>query len=101
MPYGKANSLNAQAALDIAAYINAPDKTRPDGLADGFYCFADPDGIPAALRKPTDWLVGCEYPGEREHFEAQGIDYEDMVRNGPWSSLAAWRSAEITRLKAE
>ena len=101
MPYGKPNSLNAQAALDIAAYINAPDKTRPDGLADTFYCFDDPDGIPAALRKPTDWLVGCEYPGEREHFEAQGIDYEDMVRNGPWSSLAAWRSAEITRLKAE
>jgi len=22
-----------------------------------------------------------------------------MVRNGPWSSLSAWRNAEITRLK--
>jgi len=99
MPYGKAGTLSAQQALDSAAYINAPDKARPAGLADSFYCFDDPDGIPAALRKPADWLVGCEYPGEREHFAAQGIDYEDMVRNGPWSALSAWRNAEIARLK--
>ncbi len=101
MPYGKPNTLSAQQALNIAAYINAPDKPRSGGLADDFYCFDDPDGIPAALRKPADWLVGCTYPGEREHFEAQGIDYEDMVRNGPWSSLIAWRSDKIAELRGE
>ncbi len=101
MPYGDANTLNAQNALNIAAYINAPDKARPDGLADGFYCFDDPDGIPASLRKPADWLVGCTYPGEREHFEALGIDYEDMVRNGPWSDLTAWRNARIAELNTQ
>ncbi|MGE5155326.1 MAG: c-type cytochrome [Bdellovibrio bacteriovorus] len=100
MPLDRANTLSAQQALDIAAYINAPDKPRSSGQADTFYCFDDPDGIPATLRKPADWLVGCEYPGEREHFEGQGVDYEDMVRNGPWTSLIAWRNAEIARLKA-
>jgi thiosulfate dehydrogenase len=100
MPYGKANTLSAQQALDLAAYVNAPDKPRPDGLADDFYCFDDPDGIPAALRKPADWLVGCTYPGEREHFEAQGLDYDDMVQNGPWSALTAWRSDRIAELLA-
>jgi len=101
MPYGEPNTLSGQQALDIAAHVNAPDKPRPDGLAAGFYCFDDPDGIPAALRKPADWLVGCIYPGEREHFEAQGIDYEDMVRNGPWSALTAWRSGKIAELSGQ
>ena len=100
MPYREQNTLSAQAALDIAAYINAPDKPRSSGLADGFYCFDDPDGIPASLRKPADWLVGCTYPGEREYFESQGVDYEDQVRNGPWAPITAWRNAEIARLKA-
>jgi thiosulfate dehydrogenase len=96
MPLDDPNTLSAQQALNIAAYINAPDKPRPDGLADTFFCFDDlRDGIPAALKKPADWLVGCTYPGEREHFEAQGIDYEDMVRNGPWSALTAWRQDRI------
>lgn len=98
MPYGKPNTLSAQNALDMAAYVNAPDKPRPDGLADEFYCFDDPDGVPAELRKPADWLVGCTHPGEREHFESQGIDYEDMVRFGPWSALTAWRNQKIQEL---
>lgn len=100
MPYGEPQTLSAQDALDIAAYINAPDKPRGSGMADEMYCFDDPDGIPAALRKPADWLVGCEYPGEREHFTALGIDYEDMIRNGPWVQLAAWRTATIAELVA-
>ena len=75
MPYGDPGTLSDQDALDLAAYINAPDKVRPAGMADEMYCFDDPDGIPAALRKPADWLVGCEYPGERAHFENQGVDY--------------------------
>jgi cytochrome c len=99
MPYGDANTLSAQDALDIAAYINAPDKPRPDGLADDFYCFDDPDGIPASLRKPADWLVGCTYPGEREHFEGLGYDYEDLVRNGPWAEITAWRQGQIAELQ--
>jgi thiosulfate dehydrogenase len=37
MPYDKPNTLSAQQALNLAAYINAPDKLRPDGLADDFY----------------------------------------------------------------
>ena len=56
---------------------------------------------PAALKKPADWLVGCVYPGEREHFEAQGIDYEDMVLNGPWSALTAWRNDRIAELQGQ
>jgi cytochrome c len=100
MPYDAPATLSNQDALDIAAYINAPDKPRGDGLANIMYCFNDPDGIPAALRKSTDWLVGCEYPGEREHFESLGIDYEDMVRNGPWTALSAWRDAKIAELLA-
>jgi cytochrome c len=98
MPYDQPQSLSNQDALDIAAHINAPNKPRGPGLADGMYCHYDPDGLPAALKKPADWLVGCEYPGERAHFEAQGIDYEDMVLNGPWTNLAAWRSAKIAQL---
>jgi hypothetical protein len=102
MPLDDPNTLSAQQALNIAAYINAPDKPRPDGLADTFFCFDDlRDGIPAALKKPADWLVGCTYPGEREHFEAQGIDYEDMVLNGPWSALTAWRQDRIAELQGQ
>ena len=100
MPYDDPETLGDQDALDIAAYINAPDKPRPAGMADQLYCHDDPDGIPSALRKPADWLVGCEYPGERELFESQGIDYDDMVLNGPWDALAAWRAAEIESLLA-
>lgn len=99
MPYGDPQTLDDQEVLDIAAYINAADKPRPSGMADEMYCHDDPDGIPSALRKPADWLVGCEYPGEREFFEAQGIDYDDMVLNGPWEALAAWRAAEIAVLQ--
>ena len=98
MPYEEPRTLSNQDALDIAAYINAADKPRPRGQADEMYCHDDPDGIPSALRKPADWLVGCEYPGERQFFENQGIDYEDMIRNGPWLNLAAWRAAEVERL---
>lgn len=98
MPFGEAETLSDQDALDIAAYINAADKPRPGGMADEMYCHDDPDGIPSALRKPADWLVGCEYPGEREHFEGLGIDYDDMVLNGPWDELAAWRAAEVEHL---
>jgi cytochrome c len=100
MPYDEPETLGDQDALDIAAYINAPDKMRPSGMADVLYCHDDPDGIPSALRKPADWLVGCEYPGEREHFASQGIDYDDMVLNGPWDELAAWRTAEVEQLLA-
>jgi cytochrome c len=100
MPYDAPGTLSAQDALDIAASINAADKPRGSGLADQMYCFNDPDGIPATLRKPADWLVGCEYPGEREHFTALGIDYEDMIRNGPWTALTAWRAAKVEELLA-
>lgn len=99
MPYDDPETLGDQNALDIAAYINAPDKLRPDGMADDMYWHDDADGIPSALRKPADWLVGFEYPGEREHFKNQGIDYDDMVLNGPWDALTAWRAAEIDRLQ--
>lgn len=98
MPLDDPMTLSDQDALDIASYINAPDKPRPEGMADVMYCFDDPDGIPAMLRKPADWLVGCEYPGERAHFESLGIDYEDMILNGPWEQLTAYRAAEIQRL---
>ena len=98
MPYGDAGTLSDQDALDIAAFINAPNKERPDGMADEMYCHDDPDGIPSALRKPADWLVGCEYPGERSAIEAMGYDYEDLILNGPWTILANWRAAEIDRL---
>lgn len=100
MPFDDPQTLSDQDALDIAAFINAPDKARPSGMADEMYIHNDPDGIPSALRKPADWLVGFEYPGEREYFEAQGIDYEDMVLNGPWDELSAWRAAEVQRLLA-
>jgi cytochrome c len=100
MPYDEPETLSDQDVLDIAAYINAPDKARPSGMADEMYCHDDPDGIPSALRKPADWLVGCEYPGEREYFQKQGIDFDDMVLNGPWDELSAWRAAEVERLLA-
>lgn len=100
MPYDEPGTLSDQDALDIAAFINALDKPRGAGMADEMYCHDDPDGIPSALRKPADWLVGCAYPGEREHFESMGIDYDLMVLNGPWTELAAWRAAEIERLMA-
>ena len=99
MPYDDPGSLSAQDALDIAAHINAPDKPRPAGMADLMYAHEDPDGIPSALRKPADWLVGAEYPGERATFEAQGVDYEDMVLFGPWEELQAWRATEVERLQ--
>lgn len=98
MPLDDPGTLSAQDALDVAAFINAPDKPRPVGLASSFYCHDDPDGIPSALRKPADWLVGCEYPGERAHFSGLGIDYDDMVLNGPWEALRDWRAAEVDRL---
>jgi len=98
MPFDEPETLGDQDALDIAAYVNAPDKPRPGGMADEMYCHDDPDGVPSALRKPADWLVGCEYPGEREHFEGMGIDFDDMVLNGPWDALGAWRAAEVERL---
>jgi cytochrome c len=98
MPLDDPMTLQSQDAIDIAAFINAPDKPRPDGLADDMYVHNDPDGIPSSLRKPADWLVGYEYPGERAHFESMGIEYEDMILNGPWEALAAWRGAEIERL---
>lgn len=100
MPYDDPETLSNQDALDIAAFLNAPDKPRGSGMADVMYCHDDADGIPSALRKPADWLVGCEYPGERLFFENQGIHYDDMVLNGPWDALAAWRAAEVSRLLA-
>ncbi len=99
MPYDDPGSLSDQDALDIAAFINSPAQPRPAGMADEMYCHDDADGIPSALRKPADWLVGCEYPGERSYFEAQGIDYDDMVLNGPWVALTEWRAAEVERLQ--
>lgn len=99
MPYGDPETLPDQDAIDIAAYINAPDKARSSGESDMMYSFINPDGIPASLRKPADWLVGDIYPGEREYFESRGIQYEDMVINGPWTELADRRVAEINRLQ--
>ncbi|MEW5787545.1 MAG: c-type cytochrome [Pseudomonadota bacterium] len=90
MPYGKPNTLSAQQALDMAAYIN--DQARPDGMADEMFCHIEADGIPGALRKPAAWLVGCSYTGEP--FSDAQILY------GPWQPITDWRNAEITRLKA-
>jgi cytochrome c len=100
MPLDAPLTLSDQDAIDIASFINAPDKARPDGLGDDMYRHLDSDGIPSSLRKPADWLVGYEYPGERSHFESLGIDYEDMILNGPWADLGAWRTAEIVRLSS-
>ncbi len=100
MPLDEPMTLSDQDAIDIASFINAPDKPRPEGMADEMYLHDDADGIPSTLRKPADWLVGYEYPGEREYFESQGVDYEDMILNGPWAQLAAWRAAEIVRLQS-
>jgi thiosulfate dehydrogenase len=91
MPFGDELSLSPQQALDIAAYIN--DQPRPDGMADQMFCHIDEDGIPAALRKPAAWLVGCTYPGEP--FTDADILY------GPWRPITDWRNAEIARLRAE
>lgn len=90
MPFGDPLSLSSQDALDIAVYVN--DQSRPDGMADQMFCHIDSDGIPAALRKPAAWLVGCTYPGEP--FSDEEILY------GPWQPISAWRNAEIARLKA-
>ncbi len=89
MPYGKPNSLSAQDALDIAAYIN--DQPRGDGMADQMFCHTESDGIPAPLRKPAAWDVGCTYLGEP--FSVEQIKY------GPWQEITDWRNAEIVRLK--
>jgi thiosulfate dehydrogenase len=90
MPFGKPNTLSAQQALDIAAYIN--DQLRPAGMADQMFCHIESDGIPAALRKPASWLVGCEY--EDEQFTRAEILY------GPWAPITKWRNDEIVRLKS-
>jgi cytochrome c len=90
MPYGKAGILSAQEALDIAAYIN--DQPRGAGLADQMFCHTEADGIPAPLRKPAAWPVGCNYAGEP--FSATQLKY------GPWQEILDWRNAEIVRLKA-
>ncbi len=89
MPFGKAETLTAQQALNVAAYIN--DQPRPAGMADQMFCQSEADGIPAALRKPAAWLVGCGYPGEP--FSDEDILY------GPWAPITAWRNGEISRLK--
>jgi hypothetical protein len=62
MLLGDPLTLESQEALHIAVYIN--DQPRPSGMADQMFCHVEPDGIPAALRKPASWLVGCDYPGE-------------------------------------
>lgn len=89
MPFGKAETLSAQQSLNIAAYIN--DQPRPAGMADQMFCQTESDGIPASLRKPASWLVGCRYPGEPFS--------DDDILYGPWASITAWRNAEINRLK--
>jgi cytochrome c len=91
MPLGDEGSLSAQQALDVAVYIN--DRPRPDGMADQMFCHVESDGIPASLRKPAAWLVGCTYPGEP--FSDAEILY------GPWDHISAWRNAEIARLRSE
>ena len=75
MPYGKPNSLSAQNALNIASYINAPDKPRPDGLADDFYCFDDPD----ALADEFSSLPGvpCAEPHDNETFAVFDLTMAD------------------------
>lgn len=90
MPFGKPQTLSAQQSLDIAAYIN--DQPHPDGMADEMFCQIESDGIPAALRKPASWLVGCTYISEP--FSDADILY------GPWAPITEWRNAEIARLKA-
>lgn len=90
MPFGKPNTLSAQDSLDIAVFIN--DQPRPVGYSNIMFCHTDSDGIPASLRKPASWMVGCTYPGEP--FSA--IDY----KYGPWKPITDWRNAEITRLKS-
>ncbi len=90
MPFGKEETLSAQEALDIAVYIN--NQPHPSGMADQMFCQTESDGIPAALRKPASWLVGCQYPNEP--FTAEQIKY------GPWQAITAWRNSEIARLKS-
>jgi thiosulfate dehydrogenase len=90
MPFGKPDTLTAQQALDIAAYVN--DQARPAGMADQMFCHTEADGIPGALRKPASWLVGCTYPDEP--FTDEEILY------GPWAPITAWRNNEIARLKS-
>lgn len=90
MPYGDPETLTAQEALDIAAYIN--DQPHPDGMADQMFCHTETDGIPGSLRKPASWLVGCEYPGEPFS--------DEQIKYGPWQEITTWRNNEISRLKA-
>jgi cytochrome c len=99
MPFDDPETLSDQEALDISAYINAADKDdqRLAGQAGRMYCFNAPDGIPAALRKAPDWLVGCGY--RNEHNEPEPFS-EEQIRNGPWAPIVAWRSAEIARLQS-
>jgi cytochrome c len=100
VPFGKPRViLSDQDSLDIAAYINAPDKDaqRTKGQADRMFCFNDPDGVPAALRKQADWKVGCEY---RNEFDAAEPFTGDQIRNGPWAAITSWRSAEVARRRS-
>lgn len=90
MPLGDPLTLSPQEALDLAAYVN--DQPRPDGMADQMFCHTESDGIPAALRKPASWLVGCGYPAEPFG--------DDDILYGPWAPITAWRNAEILRLKS-
>jgi hypothetical protein len=101
MPFEDAPSLSDQQAVDIAAYINAPDKDaqRTKGQADRFFCFNSSNGLPAALGKVADWLVGCEYRNEHNtpEWTLMGMTkaaWETQVRNGPWGPITAWRAAE-------
>jgi len=96
MPFDTPNTLTDQQALDIAAYINAPDKDaqRTPGQAHRMFCFNDPDGIPAALRKNADWNVGCAY---RNEFNEPEPFTDAQIRTGPWASITAWRNQEIAR----
>ena len=96
MPFETPNTLTDQEALDIAAYINAPDKDdqRLKGQADRFFCFNAANGLPAALGKVADWLVGCEYRNENNQAEPFS---EDQIRKGPWGVITAWRAAERAR----
>jgi hypothetical protein len=99
MPFEDAETLSEREALDIAAYINAADKDdqRLAGQAGRMYCFNAPDGIPAALRKAADWLVGCGYRDENDNPEPFS---DEQIRNGPWAPIVAWRRAEIARLQS-
>jgi MYXO-CTERM domain-containing protein len=84
-------NLPGRDALHLAVHIN--DQERAAGLADTMYCHTDADGIPASLRKPAAWNVGCIYPGEPFA--------QSQILHGPWSEITTWRNAEINRLLAQ